>query len=214
MLDSKSPVFMVLMPVFNRMNLLERAIGSLYRQTFQDFCLVVIDDGSNDNSLQRAMDLTKKLAHPSVLIRLPENIGVGTALNIGAEVSRSKSVPWITRLDSDDVYASDYLENRLRVIRTYPEVDLFHGGIRVINGPETVPDARNRKRRIAISETSQGATIVVKAEVFERLGCFDDLRYGEDHAFLEKARMAGRSIRKLDFGDYYYYRDTLNALTG
>lgn len=213
MLNSKNPFFKVLMPVYNRRDHLERSITSLCRQSIKNFCLVVIDDGSTDNSLQCAVDLAESLVHPSFFIRLPKNVGVGAALNIGAKAFTGKSISWLTRLDSDDEYASDYLENRLRAIQMHPDVDLFYGGMSVINGPDTVPDARDRNRRIAISETSQGATLVVKSEVFERLGGFDDLRFGEDYAFLEKARLSECSIRHLDFSDYHYYRDTQNSLT-
>lgn len=208
-----TPVFKVLMPVFNREKTVKRAIDSLRVQTFQDFCLVVIDDCSSDNSLSVAVDSARRIQCPSVFIRIPENIGVGAALNTGVNAECCVDDQWIVRLDSDDMYAPDYLENRYKAIRNHPDVELFYGGMQVLNGSDTVPDAQDMKRRILVSDTSQGATLVVRSDVFARIGGFDNIRYGEDHSFLEKARMQNVRIKRLYLSDYYYYRDAENSLT-
>lgn len=205
--------FKVLMPVFNREKVVTRAIDSLRKQTFQDFCLVIVNDGSTDGSLSTAVKAAKCIQHPTFFINMQENVGVGAALNMAAKVGYPSHIHWITRLDSDDEYARDYLLNRYNAIQNNTGTELFYGGIRVLNGPDTVPDATDVSQRIPISATSQGATLVVRSDTFASLGGFDTTRYGEDYALLEKARLMDVRIQKLNTEDYFYYRDSENALT-
>lgn len=200
------------MPIYNRGSLVARAIDSLSNQTFEDFQLILIDDASTDNGLIQAVHCAKTLKHPAIPYRLPKNSGVGAALNAGA-LAGNPFTQWLTRLDSDDEYASTYLESRYKAIKLNPGIDLFYGGIKAVNGLDTVPDARDITATIPISETSQGGTLVVKIEVFRKLGGFPERRFGEDFAFLEIAKKTNLQIKKLELNDYLYYRDTPNSLT-
>lgn len=95
-------------PTHNRSRLLVRAIESVYAQTFAAAEIVVVDDGSTDDTREQV----EKLA--SVRYVWQENAGGGAARNRGVEVSRS---PWVAFLDSDDVWTPEHLERMAGAIR-------------------------------------------------------------------------------------------------
>ena len=97
------------MPVYNRVEFLQRSISSVLNQQFPDFELWCIDDGSTDNSKELIIKFQEK--DPRIhLIELKENKGRCIARNKGIEKAQAD---WICFLDADDIYR----ENHLQVIR-------------------------------------------------------------------------------------------------
>jgi|ERR1044071_793543 GT2 family glycosyltransferase len=90
------PLFSVIVPTFNRSELLERALQSVWRQRFDDFEVIVVDDGSTDGTL----DYLRSLSGP-VRVLTQENKGPGTARNFGV---KSALGDYVAFLDSDDVW--------------------------------------------------------------------------------------------------------------
>jgi glycosyltransferase involved in cell wall biosynthesis len=98
------PLFSVVIPTFNRANLLRRAIDSVLAQTIDDFEIIVVDDGSTDNTLE----VVNGLGDPRIrLISLTRNQGAAAARNAGIVAARGEL---ISLLDSDDEYLPLFLE--------------------------------------------------------------------------------------------------------
>ncbi|MFG1485247.1 glycosyltransferase family A protein [Halobacteriovorax sp. RZ-1] len=99
----------VIIPTYNRAMFLARAIDSVLRQSFQDFELIVIDDGSTDNSKQTV----ESYSDSRIKYFFQENRGVSAARNLGVKKSSGK---YIAFLDSDDEWKEDKLEKQLSLL--------------------------------------------------------------------------------------------------
>jgi glycosyltransferase involved in cell wall biosynthesis len=96
----------VIIPVYNAEKTILQTINSVLNQTFSDFELIIINDGSTDNTLKRLEEIQdKRLCVYSI-----ENKGVSAARNRGIEESKS---PYISFIDADDVWAPRKLEMQL-----------------------------------------------------------------------------------------------------
>jgi len=123
-----APAVSVVMPVYNGAEYLREAIGSIVEQSFSDLELVVIDDGSTDETPEILTDYAK---HDDRLrIDRHERAGLGAALNRGVGLARA---PLVARLDADDVALPDRLELQRRFLDDHPSVVVVGGAVRFIN---------------------------------------------------------------------------------
>ena len=115
----------VVMPAYNTGKYIGEAIESILNQTFQDFEIIVIDDGSSDNTVDVVMSYMEK----DNRIRLIQNQhgGVSRARNAGVETAK---YDWIALLDSDDVALPERLEKQWAAIQNDPEVIVWDTGIK------------------------------------------------------------------------------------
>jgi len=119
------PLVSVLMPVWNRAHFVPRAIESVRGQTLDQWELIVIDDGSTD---EPAEVIKPYLTDARVrYVRLPQNRGLGAALNIGFEQARASRIAY---LPSDDVYYSEHLASLARALDECPRANLAFSGAR------------------------------------------------------------------------------------
>lgn len=113
------PRISVVLPVHNRRDVLPRAIRSVLDQSLHEFELIVVDDGSSDDSAAVA----KSFGDPRIsVIELGENRGGNAARNAGV---RAVAAPLIAFLDSDDVYLTDKLERTVAEFDRRPDLDLL-----------------------------------------------------------------------------------------
>ena len=115
---SKIPDISVLMPVFNSERYLKTAIESILNQTFQDFELIIVDDGSTDASenIIRSFESEKIFSYKNA-----GNIGLIATLNRGIDLCRGK---YIARMDADDVSLPTRLEKQFNFLKKNPEYAL------------------------------------------------------------------------------------------
>lgn len=98
-----SPLISVIVPVYNAENTLRQCVDSILGQEYRDFELLLIDDGSKDNSPAICDEYAAKDSR--VIVFHKENAGVSAARNKGLEKASGK---WITFIDSDDYISADY----------------------------------------------------------------------------------------------------------
>ncbi len=179
----KEPLISVILPTFERGDLLPRSISSVLAQTFTDWELIVIDDGSTDATT----DVVAAWRQTSSQIRYVRqtNQGVGAARNRGVTEARGE---YIACLDSDDEYLSSHLMTRLDLLRTN-DLDLIQGGVRV-EGKKWVVDFFNPTKLVRIADCVIGGTLFGKRVVFTQLGGFCNLDYGEDLDLWTRAQKA------------------------
>lgn len=125
------PTVSIIMPAFNAAPFIEEAIGSILAQTFKDWELIVVDDGSTDETaavLARQHD-----ARISVMRQA--NAGVSAARNAALDVAIGE---YVTFMDADDRLPAEALMHRVGYLRSNPAVDIVNGRIRVTEGGETV----------------------------------------------------------------------------
>ncbi len=122
-IDHKVPEVSVLMSCFNGDHWLNEAINSVLAQTFENFELILVDDGSTDESwsiIQSYRDRDER-----ILAISKKNTGLADSLNVGIAQARGK---WIARLDADDLCEPTRLEEQIDFVRSHPDVVLLGTG--------------------------------------------------------------------------------------
>jgi glycosyltransferase involved in cell wall biosynthesis len=110
------PAISVLIPVHNGAAFLKEALGSVYRQTFRDFEVIVIDDCSTDDSPAIAESFRDTRSH---LIRASERLRISKALNLGLAQARGE---FIARMDADDLCHPRRLEQQFTFLKKNPQI--------------------------------------------------------------------------------------------
>lgn len=113
--------FSVIIPLYNKAPYIEKALRSVLDQSYTDFELIVVDDGSTDESAKAAEAVLSNSTVDCQLVR-QENAGVSTARNNG--VARSKG-DYLCFLDADDWWAPTFLERMDWLIEEYPEAGIW-----------------------------------------------------------------------------------------
>jgi len=173
----------VVIPTYNRWNLLNRALSSVVNQTYPAHQIIVVDDGSDEfvsDSLRHSF--------PRVQFLRQENKGVASARNLGIKQSTGE---WIALLDSDDEWEPTKLDKQLAFIENFPELRAIHTGERWIrNGNEVTPPAYLDKSSDLLWERSLRhclicpSSVLIHRSVFETVGLFDEkLTVCEDYDF-------------------------------
>ena len=115
--------FAIILATWNRGPLLPRAIDSVIAQTYPNWTLYVIDDGSTDNT--RFMVAPYLVDSRIRYVRLEENRGKMNALNVGLDRIRMDGADWFTLMDDDDQLIDDCLDSVFSQMRRYPDCGLF-----------------------------------------------------------------------------------------
>ncbi|HRY08613.1 MAG: glycosyltransferase [Actinobacteria bacterium] len=120
------PEFSVIMPTYNFARYLEEAVGSVLAQTDPDWELIVVDDGSTDDTWA----VLSAIDHPQITaIRHDHNQGISGAFNTGLAAATGT---WICNLDSDDRYLPTFLQRQREFLRAHPDVDVTATWVREI----------------------------------------------------------------------------------
>jgi glycosyltransferase involved in cell wall biosynthesis len=202
---SNNPAVSIVLPTYNRASLLERAIHSLLNQTLNDWELIIADDGSTDSTFELAERLITE--HENVRYIKHSHRKLPLTLNAGINAAAGD---YISFLGSDDEYHRDYLNQRLEYMKKNPEIDLIHGGVKIIGDPY-VKDKNNPGEKIHLSECIIGGTFFGKRSMYLEMKGFKNLDYSEDSDFYERAYKRFR-IMKVDLAPYFYYRDTPDSI--
>jgi glycosyltransferase, group 2 family len=125
-------MFSVIIPLYNKAPYVAKAIESVLGQTYRDFEVIVIDDGSTDQSLEVA----KTFENKSITIVSQPNSGVSTARNNGVKIAK---YPYICFLDADDWWHPTFLEEMKRLITDFPDAGIYGSGYYIVkNGQERI----------------------------------------------------------------------------
>lgn len=113
-----TPPITVLLPVYNGADYIEKAIASVLAQTFTNFELLIINDGSQDNTVE----LLNRFDDPRIRCIHQENRGLAATLNLGCSLAKGE---FIARQDQDDVSHPARLEKQLAYMQTHPDCALL-----------------------------------------------------------------------------------------
>ena len=116
------PVVSVIVPTFNREKLLPRALDSILNQTYSDWEIVIVDDGSTDNTAGLVADYKRRIGDRILCLHQP-NRGVSRARNRGIDECRGRFVAF---LDSDDEFLPNKLQRQLDLFEMRPELGLVY----------------------------------------------------------------------------------------
>lgn len=172
----------VIIPAFNSASHIKRSINSVLNQTFKPFEIIVVDDGSTDETSEAIKSFGGR-----VIYLYKENGGEGSARNYGIENAKCE---WIAFLDSDDEWTPRHLEFFLGVILQKPELMWFGAPVRHINekSKQVTFTYKIKRNRVFIDKLFfsdylmalppvghfSSSTMVINAKVFENVGKFDN----------------------------------------
>ena len=171
----------VIIPTYNRKNLLKRALHSVSSQTFVPREIIVVDDGSSDGTKDWVLE-----RFPYVRYIYQDNSGVSSARNAGIKEAKGS---WIAFLDSDDEWMSNKLEQQKRAINSFQQAWLCHTNeIWIRNGVRVNQMKKHQKYGGNVFENCldicriSPSSVLIKKEVFEMVGLFDEsLKVCEDY---------------------------------
>lgn len=116
--------FSIIIPLYNKQHYIRRTLESVLSQTYTDFEVIVVNDGSKDNSLQEA----KKVQDPRIRVIDKENGGVSSARNRGIREAKNE---WICFLDADDIMYAHCLEEYHKLHVEFPKIRVLCASIDV-----------------------------------------------------------------------------------
>jgi glycosyltransferase involved in cell wall biosynthesis len=170
------PAVSVVMAAKNYARFLPAAVESVRAQTFADWELLVIDDGSSDHTPEAARPF---LADPRIRYFRSDKLGQPRAKNLGIGLSRG---PFVAFLDADDAWRPAKLEKQLAIFRDRPAVGVVFCRRSLINElgePLATPQAAPPRGRVLDAMFVQNfvcfSSVVVRREVFAHVGRFDPL---------------------------------------
>ena len=173
------PVLTIIIPTFNRADFLKEAIESVLAQTFTDFELIVVDDGSTDHT----GDVVREF--PRIrYAACPENSGVSHARNLGIGMARGR---YICFLDSDDLWVKNKLETQIRWMEAHAECRVcYTDEIWIRKGVRVNPMNKHRKYSGDIFPHCLPLCIVSPSSVLMRTSLFDEVgTFDEDMTVCE-----------------------------
>ena len=135
------PRFSVIIPLYNKAPYVRKTVESVLGQTFGDYELIIVDNGSNDGSHEIVAAFTD---HRIKIVRLEENVGVSNARNKGVSLA---SAPQITFLDADDWWEPTFLEEMAGLIDRHPDAGIYGTGYYIV---------KNGKKRLAPIGVDEG----------------------------------------------------------
>lgn len=205
--SSRPPMLSIIVPVWNGARYLAEAITSVLEQGLDDIELIVIDDGSEDESAEVVatfMTTAETVSGaPKVRFYSQPHMGLAAARNFGVSVACS---PLLLHLDHDDVLTPGSLTTRLDVLSTHPDLDIVTGMMSMFVSPE-IPaeqavryDLPNRPQQGGLPGAS-----IIRARLVEKVGPFDTrLPQASDLDWMIRAREAG--ARSLVIPDLVFRR--------
>lgn len=163
----------VIIPTFNRAHTLPRALDSVLGQTLRTDTIIVIDDGSTDETTQIVSE-----HYPDLTYIRQKNRGVSTARNKGIMMTDSD---WVTFLDSDDEWLPEKLERQMTALEQQPEMKICHTDeIWIRNGKRVNPMKKHAKSGGWIFQKClplccvSPSSVMIHRSLFDDVGLFDE----------------------------------------
>lgn len=178
---SGGPLVSIVLPTYNRADLLEDVVANIQRQTLTDWELILVDDGSTDHTAQVLERIAA--AEPRVRpVRHAHNQRLPAALNTGFREARGRFLTWTS---DDNAYDPDALETLWQHLERNPDAGLAYAGYRVMDPDGTlrkVVDARPPQQLVVRNVV--GACFLYRREVLDAVGPYaEDLFLSEDYDY-------------------------------
>lgn len=207
----RNPVFSVILPVFNGEKFLAGAIQSVMNQTFINWELIIIDDGSADHSIEIAAafaagdERIRLLQHPG-----GKNRGVSASRNLGVQQAKGE---WIALLDADDVWLPQKLEKQFKIVQTNKDLSLIYSKAETVfeNYSGNVKNTLYGSGRPGLTKDPfiqhlNGFQIPTSSVVFNKNAFFKTGGFDEKMAFAEDTLLYHKLLL---FGGLYFMDEPL-----
>jgi len=169
------PLISVVIPVYNGEKTIKETIDSVLNQTFSDFELLVINDGSQDSTLT----IVSTIQDPRLKVFSYTNAGLSATRNRGISLAKGK---YISFIDADDLWTSDKLESQLKALQENPEAAVAYSWTNHIDesgqflrsGPQQTFNGDVYARLLLEDFIGNGSNPLIRAQAFAEVGNFDE----------------------------------------
>jgi glycosyltransferase involved in cell wall biosynthesis len=169
-----NPKVSVIIPTYNRAQFIARALKSVFDQTFQDFEIIVVDDGSTDQTRGVLAFFEDRIRYV-----YQENSGVSIARNRGIQEARAE---YIAFLDSDDYWSPDKLAEQVKVLDLFKNVGIVYGRMPIVNEngkqiglkPAGI-SGKNFAELMEVWGDLPTSSVMTRKECFAKAGMFDPM---------------------------------------
>ncbi|EPR66126.1 glycosyltransferase family 2 protein [Cyclobacterium qasimii] len=198
----KNALVSIVIPCYNQGSYLDETVQSVLASTYRPIEVVIVNDGSKDDSLKIAQQLQEK--HPEITVLDQPNSGVAKARNAGVDAATGT---YILPLDGDDLISPDYLEKGVEVLAQQPKVKVVYCQAVKFNSSiqkpwKLKPFSRNK---LARDNMIFVAALFRKSDFIEIGGFSEDMTMGrEDWEFWIKMLKDGGEVVQLPFIGFYY----------
>jgi len=209
---SQTPDFSIITPVYNAAATIVETIKTVQNQTSNNWEMIIIDDGSTDNSGAIIRQVAR--SDPRIQLYQQDNRGPSAARNHGLRYARGK---YLAFLDGDDKWASERLTGMAEAFCLYPTAGVLFSRTRFIDATSGSPGTLTRHypeltlaTLLAENPVCSTSNIVCRASIMDRLGGFrSELKFAEDQDWLVRVALDGSwAIRGID-AEWFYYRSSL-----
>ena len=184
-MTSANPFVSVIVPVYNGAKFLSEAVASIRRQNYHPLEIIIVDDGSTDETAELVTGLGKDIRYA-----YQRNSGPAAARNKGLDMARGEIIAF---LDVDDLWPPDKLRIQVARLVNDSSLDVVLGRIQFIKLPGA-PEFQIQGPNNTHVNVHLGSGAFRKS-VFDKVGVFDEtLRYSEDHDWFLRAREQGVSM--------------------
>lgn len=195
----------VILPVYNAKDYIERCLDSILSQTYNDFEIMVINDGSTDSSYEIIKKYKEKYQDKIIVVN-QENKGVAKTRNESIKIADSKYIMFV---DNDDYLDNDYIETYVGAAEK-DDLDIVVGGFRRPNEKGKIV----KTLRLKNEEWSKFMIMTPWAKIYKRQYLIDnnikflETNIGEDNYFNLKAFLMTKKIRTLEYIGYNWFFNT------
>lgn len=208
------PKISVIMGIYNCAPTLQEALDSLYAQTYQDFEIILCDDGSSDDTYQVALENQKQ--HPNiVLLKNPHNMGLNQTLNNCLAVAKGE---YIARMDGDDISMPNRFEIELCFLEEHPEFNIVSSPMEHFDEEGTFMTGKGcgeiKPEHFRSGSPICHAPCMVRKKAYDKVGGYSvspKLLRVEDYHLWFKMYAEGYKAYMLE-KPYYRMRDDRNAV--
>ncbi|WP_051204389.1 glycosyltransferase [Butyrivibrio sp. VCD2006] len=208
------PLFSIIIPVYNRENYIDRSVNSILGQDFDDWELIIVDDGSTDSSLKKCKQYEHEDENHRIHVIAKENEGPGAARNVGLE---NVTGEYVLFLDSDDWYESNCLSKCAFVIKKCkPDIvnffmrEWYHGTSRINKRSLLVNKDRKDDIYYLMQRDISIGTRACKMDIIRNNNIkYPEWRTSEDIGFMQLCYAAAESVYQLPEVFYNYDKGVL-----
>jgi glycosyltransferase involved in cell wall biosynthesis len=215
-LTQRMPLVSVVMAVKNGGDYIRHSLNSVIYQTFSDFEIILINDGSEDNTLE----IVESLNDSRIRIYSQKNRGVARSANRGLALARGK---YIARIDHDDLWFPERLEKQVNYLEAHPEIALIGSAAVIWSSSAKSYDGRNLdhpttyssiKWELLFNNPFVHSSILFRKEIIKKVGLYypgSDITPLDDYHFISRVASEFKVINLAE--RLVIYRETSQSLT-
>ncbi|CQR71220.1 Putative glycosyltransferase EpsE [Sporomusa ovata DSM 2662] len=185
--NKSKPIVSIIMPTYNQDQFIAQSIQSVIEQTFTDWELIIVNDGSTDNTVDIIRKYNTYCYGKIKIINKEVNQGIALAINDGLRAARGKYFCW---LSSDDLFTSNKLEKQVSFLELYSEYGMVFSGYDWIDEKgnylgtiiEKELEGATLYRTLLVRDCIHGCSIMIRREYLDEVGMFNpDFKYAQDY---------------------------------